>query len=637
MKKIQKCLIALLVFCLTAGALVACGEGSDTTAGSTAGTPSTTAPTNTNQTNPTEPSAEPTAPSAEPTDPSAEPTDPSAEPTNGNDPTEPTVPSYKFTVVYGDTGLPAEEIPVQLCRVDPYVCLFPKYTDENGQVEYDLPTGFDYDVYQIHIIEDELPEGYTFDNEALLTSADVYEYTLTLVKEASTEPEPTEPGCTHIFVGENCTLCGEPKTYTFTVITKYPDVTDNVDKDEVVTEPGAVIPGVKILITDGNKMIAQGVTDEDGRFSFVAPKFASSDGLTSYLIVIVDGAPEGYAAAEDNSFVVNSLECKVEFFEEIVQEEYTALNPKPLVIGSSMRFNLPGERMDDADDPNADIWFLTPHDDSFYYFSVTPSKPEDVGHYKVTITGVPEGVTLYLGHFPSTHASVTPVATVYDIGENPTIEFNMQEKSLKDSTGAWTYDNSWLFGVRVEGDAEYPVEFEIKVERERDIIPGVDVVETVRETVQMVEGAKPATEVIGDTTGKTLTAISYNAASGIKLVLGEDGYYHIGSADGAILLVNITKNNPLLGGEVSFVTVNAESGTENLLISYIRDEMHHEVYYYASMLKEYAQLCNEDGVYPVNEQLYTFLLEWTNQRASSQIIGSLEKEQAFLLACAYYA
>ncbi len=594
MKKIQKCLIALLVFCLTAGALIACGQDT-TTAGTDANTPGTTT----------------TAP-----DTTVAPTDPTPEQT-----------AYKFTVVLEGTNEPVEGVGVQLCQVEPYVCLMPQYTDAEGKVSYTLTGDYTYGVYQVHIMEDDLPEGYTFDNEALLTTADVHEYTLVLKK----------AGCEHNFVGEECIKCGEKKTYTFTVVTKYPDVIENVDGKEQVVEAGAAIPGVSLLITDGTKMVAQGTTNDKGEFSFEAPKFVSSDELTGYVVVVLDGIPAGHYTPDDNSFVINSYICTVEFYEEVIEGDYTAFNPRPVKIGETVNFTLAQKRVDDADDPNADPWFITSHDDSFYYFSVTPSKPGDVGHYKITITGVPEGVTIYLGHFPSTHAMVAPAADVYDVSNTPVLEFNMEERYLKDSTGAWTYNNSWIFGVRVEGETDYPVSFEVKVERERDIIEGVDVVQTKRETVAIVENAKKAADVIGDVSGKKLTTINFSAASKMDIVLGADGYYHVGSADGAILMVNITKNNPLLGGEVSFINVNATSGTENLLVSVIVDEKHHEVYYYADMLKAYGELCNADGVYPVNEQLYNFLKSWTSQRASGQITNGLDEDHAFLLGCAYYA
>lgn len=586
MKKIQKCLLALLVFCLAAGALVACTpvEGSSTNANNS---------TTTTQT------------------PTPEPTEPEEKDT------------YTFTVVYSDTNLPVEGVMVQLCLGDSF-CMMPATTDANGKVEYSLGS-YGYSVYDIHIMAEKdggfIPEGYSFDNTAFKTNATDKTYTLVLVKDV----------CEHEFVKDICTKCGEAKKYAYTVKVRYGAQVKDESKQRLAVE------GAQVLITTGTKMVAQGTTDKDGNFVFEAPKFVGEDGYSGYQVVITDGIPDGYYVFEDLLFMAGDEEILVECYTKVVKDKYTIFDPLKINIGSTGHMVMDKKRFDDGD---ADDLMASAEDDSLYYFSVTPSKPEHVGHYKITISGVPDGVQIFLGHYPSTGVSVSHAPRKYVTGQNPTLEFNMEERYLKDSTGAWTYNNTWIFGVRVEGDANYPVEFDIKVERERDLIPGVDYTVTLRETVEIVEGAKKAAEIVGDISDKKLTNLTKETAASVNLVLGEDGFYHIGSADGAILMMNLKNSNPFFDdGEdagVSFINVNAVSGTENLLVSYYVDD-HYEVKLYAQMLKAYGELCGEDGYYPVNEQLHTFLKDWTNQRVGDLFKGGLDADHAFLLLCGYYA
>lgn len=149
MKKLTKLLAALLAVVLAAGALVACTPAENTTAGADDNT--TAAPT----------------------------TD------------QPTKSVYNFTLVYEDTGLPVANVKIGLCLPgENGLCLQPKATDADGKLSYDLGSEA-YGVWEIHIYSGEVSDegivsldGYTFDNNAFKTSADVYEYTLKLTKVA---------------------------------------------------------------------------------------------------------------------------------------------------------------------------------------------------------------------------------------------------------------------------------------------------------------------------------------------------------------------------------------------------------------------------------------------------------------------
>lgn len=189
----------------------------------------------------------------------------------------------------------------------------------------------------------------------------------------------------------------------------------------------------------------------------------------------------------------------------------------------------------------------------------------------------------------------------------------------------------------VEGDATYPVEYDLTVERVRDLIPGKDYEITERTREQMMEGAPRADEIIGEVTGE-LTYVDTAAT----LVKDDAGYYHVGSADGPLVVLNLKNPNRIFGGggDASFLNINSVSGIENLLVSRQgeKDGLRYVwVSYYYDMIAQYAEQCNEDGVYPLNEQLHDFLRAWVNQRVSSLVKGDLDEDHAYLLACSYYA
>lgn len=515
MKKMTKLTALLLVLCLSALALCACGEGKETTA---AATPSATQKPTTANTNATPTAADTTAQATEPT------TDPATDPAEKL--------TYSFRVV-DEEGNPVEGAQVQVCKGDDF-CLMPVKSDAQGMVEYDV-TDYGYDVYDVHILKNSIPAGYEFDNDQVKTSEDVHEYTLVLKKK-----------CDHKFVNEQCSVCGATKTY---------------------------LPS----------------------------------------------------------------------------------NPMQMFIGYTGFITMSEARVDENPDDSRDT--------SKYFFSVKASKPEDIGRYRVTVTA-PEGVNIVIGRYNS---NVTTVPSQTQSGRSVSIEFNMEKRYLVNGEGAWTFHTAWLFGINAENESDYPVTVQVRVERIADLIPGVN---TIAYDMQRPNAESDATadSVLGDLTGKTLHTIaikSYVCSEcgalpknpefpGIKCaecghkfsddvdllinritpVLGADGYYHVNSADGPILLVNLANDNAYL--TTSFLQVNELSVKDELMVSFVVDALHQTYIYYEDMLKQYGALCNADGYYMVNEQLYTFLTDWVEQNVDSINKNGLDKVHAILPLCGYY-
>ncbi len=139
------------------------------------------------------------------------------------------------------------------------------------------------------------------------------------------------------------------------------------------------------------------------------------------------------------------------------------------------------------------------------------------------------------------------------------------------------------------------------------------------------------------TTG-TLTDLDLKSAD-LTVVLGEDGYYHLGTADGPMVFVRMTSDSPYIEDFVKMCETDHlrayfydENGT------FLRKEG------YNSLINAYGELANADGVVPLNEQLaYTIQnigrhFGWWNFALNSDIFGDevFPESVAWLFACAVY-
>lgn len=555
---------------------------------------------------------------------------------------------YTFNVVLEDTAAPVEGVRVQICKGEDF-CMMPKSSGADGKLSYPLGENAPGE-YEVHIIGG-IPEGYSFDNSSVKTSADVAEYTLTLVKNGSQTPGDGVSDCSHNYINDRCIKCGEYKKYEHTVKIVYDEY---IQDDERAGQP---LSGVGVLITDGISRIAKGQTGEDGSFTFSAPKYSTTDrefNVGYSVVITADDIPEGFYVIDDITFMANATICNVDVYKKTVREPYTAFNPTELPIGSTVQITI-NERREDDDGG----LFGTAHDDSLYYFYIQPSKPGDVGYYRLSLVGLGEGTEVFLGHFPSSRSYVAHNAD-YDnrildgegnvIGYASYVEFMMQKDYMVNSEGEFTYSNSWLFGVRVEGETELPLTFSLKLERLRDIIPGKDHPIEEKKYIEMdknaVSAAEILEEILEDTSGKVLTDIPVDDIASTELVKDEKGYYHIGSVAGPLVMLKLSVNSRFFSGKdvegASFTTINSVSGVQNLALAHseVRDVngellQYSVVEYYQKMIEQYAVLC-KDGAYVLNQQLYDFITAWTAQRKLDSIPEGVPADKAFLYGCAYY-
>ncbi len=140
-------------------------------------------------------------------------------------------------------------------------------------------------------------------------------------------------------------------------------------------------------------------------------------------------------------------------------------------------------------------------------------------------------------------------------------------------------------------------------------------------------------------TAGTLTNLNIEDPNLPSVVLGTDGYYHLGTADGPMVFIRMTSDSPYVEDFVKMCETDrlrcyfyAEDGT------FLRKEG------YNTLINAYGALANEDGVVPLNSQLATVIqniggyMGWWDYEMNSDIFGDLviDPAVAWLFACAVY-
>ena len=118
----------------------------------------------------------------------------------------------------------------------------------------------------------------------------------------------------------------------------------------------------------------------------------------------------------------------------------------------------------------------------------------------------------------------------------------------------------------------------------------------------------------------------------------EDKFYHVDSKDGYVLLAKISEPCPYL--DRPFSKVNPQTGENEGILSVTGIVVDNGKKDYAEFVKEYEKYCNEDGVYPVTQEMKTFL-ELYFLKIQDWVISTSEtvvdEESGWLFACGYYA
>ena len=125
----------------------------------------------------------------------------------------------------------------------------------------------------------------------------------------------------------------------------------------------------------------------------------------------------------------------------------------------------------------------------------------------------------------------------------------------------------------------------------------------------------------------------------LTVVKGEDGYYHLNTADGPVVFIRISSASPYMADFNKICeTARVCAYVYNEDGSFNRRESYNE------MILEYVTVANEDGVVPLNDQLAYMVktagdyMGWWNFSEDLDIFGDkiVDPAVAWLFACAVY-
>ncbi len=166
-----------------------------------------------------------------------------------------------------------------------------------------------------------------------------------------------------------------------------------------------------------------------------------------------------------------------------------------------------------------------------------------------------------------------------------------------------------------------------------------DVPQTIESLPWSVPTADPAAlhAYEGDTTG-TLTNLDVRDPS-LSVVLADDGYYHLGTADGPVVFLRLTSDSPYMEDFLKICE------TDRIRAYFYKEDGSFDYKEsYNGLIKEYADYVNEDGLVPLNAQLAHMVqnagrhMGWWNFEDNLDIFGDtvVPEATAWLFACAYY-
>ena len=175
----------------------------------------------------------------------------------------------------------------------------------------------------------------------------------------------------------------------------------------------------------------------------------------------------------------------------------------------------------------------------------------------------------------------------------------------------------------------YPVTFQLTFTKLSDYFTPPTVYERVD-----VETKETLSQYPEETTGLDLVEAPYDSTI---VYNPTDRFYHIGSADGPVLVVKLTSKPDRLFEDASFRTANDELPAMYYL-TFTKDNG--TLYYkdYNTLIDEvYPEYVNSDGVYGVTEELKEFLYYYiVKQNNDVNVDADVPKEQRWLAPCYYY-
>lgn len=237
-------------------------------------------------------------------------------------------------------------------------------------------------------------------------------------------------------------------------------------------------------------------------------------------------------------------------------------------------------------------------------------------------------------------------------GNMPTDEALLRERYQRDS-GGQSYE-AWLaaYGEKFTGSnyVDVTIDFDnafltyclafisdmncdvtISVERIGDVPKWTD--------TGIIPATMPADAKKADDRDGRIIDVPLNAT----IVKGDDGYYHLGNANGEIIYVQLlkgTRANSMSMLELTSYTVGegSDATTRSAFSNYVTEEFNEETNTgvrvhtdYTGVVQGYAEFANSDGLYPVNDQIKTIL-----ETFCKSFSGWNRYDSYWAAACSYY-
>lgn len=200
----------------------------------------------------------------------------------------------------------------------------------------------------------------------------------------------------------------------------------------------------------------------------------------------------------------------------------------------------------------------------------------------------------------------------------------------KDSNGNYIPGGSYKIGISNKNlleESKFPISIKWVENYERPKI-NAEIVK-VEETLTQFVDNNNTDYIYKEAKLNGLTNVIYNE---------NDGYYHVDSVDGYVLVAKISEPCPYL--DRAFSKVNKDTGENEGILATTSIILDNGTKDYSNFVKEYEKYCNSDGVYPVTNELKTFLeyyylnnKDWITSLSQEVVVD----EYGWLFACGYYA
>ncbi len=274
---------------------------------------------------------------------------------------------------------------------------------------------------------------------------------------------------------------------------------------------------------------------------------------------------------------------------------------------------------------NVGCTYVELNEKSRNYFTFTPTKE---GNYEFSI---PDGSNVTLGYYGAPH--FVQEENTAEIKDN---KFSINVKSDMIGTNG-TGTSTFVIGV----DASKKV---------KSCVIGInrlgDAIKTIEDEPWTIYQKSVELQDYKLSAGLEIKEFDLTASTDTyKLVLNDDGYYHLNDKNGPIVLVRLAEDCKYID---SFKTILDRSGVSKYFFD--EDENFIKKESYSECLLEYIEYVDEEnGVYPLTEDLKYIIQQrgdyvgWWNPESDGYIfkdnsgenIASINQEIAWLLMCCY--